>query len=121
MLKDGNRKSSSLMEVLSQHQRSYRLRAVRLLARALTICALVVLATTAVISDQAYEPSTPLIGAFVGGGLAAWLVTLVLDIRVHSNRLNSRMIMMRLQSVQADIDKVRLTQPPDSVPSGYQG
>ncbi len=106
---------SSLMRVYAQQQRFDRLRSLRVGARVLTILALVVLVATTAILDQV-PPRTLALRALLGVGLSIWLVAFALDYLVHSNRLNSRRIMMRLLSARTAIDEIEWRRPPDVSP-----
>lgn len=97
---------SAVMAVHRQQRRIDRLRGVRMVARTLTVLALAAFAAAALFLDHPAWPGSPLVRTLLGGGVLAWLLALVGDYRVHSNRLTSRILQMQLLSVQDKIDEI---------------
>ena len=111
---DRSRTRSPLMQVYDQQQRFDRLASLRALARAMTIFALVILVANTIGLDRT-PPRALLPRALIGAGLSIWLAAFALDYQVHSNRLNSRMIMMRLLAARTEVDEIEWD-PPRSSP-----
>lgn len=97
---------SAVMAASLQQQRFDRLRAARRIVRTLTFLALVAYAIT-LLAGRSGGSDSELVPILIGCGLLAWLIAFVCDYRVHSNRLDSRMSMMRLRAVQAQIDELQ--------------
>ena len=113
---------SPVMAVYLQQQRFDRLRNVRAIARTVTFLALAAFAVTTILIGRAEGPGSLLARILIGCGMLAWVVAFVQDYRVHSNRLNSRMIMMRVQAVQNEIDELeRRGGPPGEGPRRQSG
>ncbi|MDN5791225.1 MAG: hypothetical protein L0H25_10205 [Micrococcales bacterium] len=109
------------MAAYDQQQRFDRMRAARRMVRALTISALVAHAVITLLVGRSTGSGSGLVRVLIGGALLAWGVAFVCDYRVHSNRLNSRMIMMRLRSVEASLDELQRLGGPDQGRSGRPG
>ncbi|MEO6997993.1 MAG: hypothetical protein ABI112_07920 [Terracoccus sp.] len=93
---------TAVLRVYLQQRRVDRLRAARRLARWLTIALALVLVTMAVMHGPAVLGATTAAFALVVS-LAAWVVAMVNDHRVHSGRLDSRICLARIDAVRRQL------------------
>ena len=97
---------SAVLVLYLRQRRIARFHTLRIIARSVTVLALIVLAATAMVVDRPDAASSPLVRVLIGAGLLAWVVAVVLDFRVQAARLSSRILQMRLQAVQDRIESI---------------
>lgn len=90
---------SAVLRVYLQQRRLDRLRSARRVARWLSVTLMLVLVTMTVMRGSTLLTDAAVVVALLLS-LAAWLVAMVANYRVHSSRLDSRVSLARLDSVR---------------------
>lgn len=93
---------SAVLRVYLQQRRVDRLHSARRLARWLAIALVLLLVTMTAMRGPAVLRDTT-VAVLLLVSLAAWVVGVVHDYRVHSSRLDSRLCLARLDSVRRDL------------------
>jgi hypothetical protein len=104
---------SAVTSVYREQRRRSRLLATRRAARLLTVAAALAYAAYRLgVADSSGRPGllTVLLTVI---GIIAWVVALVFDFRVHDDRMRSRILVVRIESLHRLIDTVRGSAGPE--------
>lgn len=104
---------SAVTTVYREHLRRSRLLATRRGARVVTLAAVLAYAAYRLGGESSAERPGLLVVTLAVIGIVAWAVALVFDVRVREDRLRSRILMVRIQSLHRLIDTVRGTAGPE--------